>query len=318
MTVGGDGLIYAASDDGYMYVVDPAGWQVSRFATGRWLNYPVIADEDLIIVSDGRDYSPLITTDKNAIWAISRTSTGQHCDLCLIEDLNTDGNINFLDFALLLDDWLECTAPGHPCNYEAEPAYLTGDIDMDQYVFLSDLVSLADRWLNSERPARPPRTPGPLGPPPGWPTPPPEPPPKPRACFPADTPVWIEGALTKISAVAAGQKVGKSDCLALSGALQAIERLEQHEGSFDCRDILLETGDRISVVDSHCFMLESGRWAPVQDLKAGSRLKSMAGSVAVKTIAKRPTPFVGSVYNLKIKGSDRYFVGKPGLTVRDY
>ena len=319
LTVGDDGLIYAASDDGYMYVLDAAGWQVSRFATGQWLNHPVIANEHLIIVSDGRDYSPLVTTEKNAVWAISRSaSTGQHCDLCLIEDLNTDGNINFLDFALLLDDWLECTAPGHPCHYEAEPAYLAGDIDMDQYVFLSDLVSLADRWLNSERPPRPPRTPGPPGPPPGWPTPPEEPPPKPRACFPADTPVWIEGSLTKISAVAAGQKVGKSDCLAASGSLNAIERLEEHEGSFDCRDILLETGDRISVVDSHCFMLESGRWAPAQDLKTGSRLKSLDGSVIVKSIAKRQTPLAGKVYNLKIEGSDRYFVGKPGLTVRDY
>ncbi|UCG46260.1 MAG: PQQ-like beta-propeller repeat protein [Phycisphaerales bacterium] len=319
LTVGNDGLIYAASDDGYLYVVDAAGWQVSRFATGQWLNHPVIADEHLIIVSDGQDYSPLITTEKNAVWAISRSaSTGQHCDLCLIEDLNTDGNINFLDFALLLDDWLECTAPGHPCHYEAEPAYLTGDIDMDGYVFLSDLISLADRWLNSERPARPPRLPGPPGPPPGWPTPPDEPPPKPRACFPADTPVWIEGSLTNISNVTAGQKVGKSNCLAASGSLKAIERFEEHEGSFDCRDLLLETGERISVVDSHCFMLESGRWAPVQDLKAGSKLKSMNGSVAVKSIARRQTAFVGRVYNLKIKGSDRYFVGKLCLIVRDY
>jgi len=110
-------------------------------------------------------------------------------------------------------------------------------------------------------------------------------------CFLADTPVWIDGALVQISKVAAGQKVG---CLATA---KQIEKVQVHEGTFDYRDITLETGNRISVVDAHCFMLDSGQW------------------VAALT---RTMPFVGKVFNLKVSGSDQYMVGKDGVVVRDF
>jgi hypothetical protein len=35
-------------------------------------------------------------------------------------------------------------------------------------------------------------------------------------------------------------------------------------------------------------------------------------------MTKRPTPYVGKVYNLKVEGSDRYLVGKDAVIVRDY
>jgi len=64
--------------------------------------------------------------------------------------------------------------------------------------------------------------------------------------------------------------------------------------------------------------LDSGRWARVQELASGSRLMSLEGPVTVRSVTKRPLPCTGKVYNLKIKDSDRYLVGKDGVVVRDW
>ena len=138
-------------------------------------------------------------------------------------------------------------------------------------------------------------------------------PPKGRGCFLADTPVWVDGALVQISKVASGQTVGKLHC-----ALEQIEKLEEHDGAFECRDIVLESGNRISVVEAHCFMLDSGRWIPAQDLKSGLKLKTLNGTVGIKSVVTRTMPFVGKVYNVKVADSDQYAVGNDGLIVRDY
>jgi len=139
--------------------------------------------------------------------------------------------------------------------------------------------------------------------------------PKGRTCFLADTPVWVDGALVQISKVTAGQTVGKVGCLVT--AVQ-IEKLQEHQGTFECRDITLENGNRISVVAAHCFMLDSGRWVAAQNLRSGMRLKSLKGSVAIKSVVKRAASFVGKVYNLKVKDSERYLVGEDGVVVRDW
>jgi len=141
-----------------------------------------------------------------------------------------------------------------------------------------------------------------------------EPPIKARGCFLADMPVWVNGALVKISKAVAGQTIGKANCLAAA----SLEKLEEHQGSYVCRDITLENGNRISVVDAHCFMLDSGRWIAAQNLKSGMKLKSMKGAISIKSVVTRATPFVGKVYNLKVSNSDRYFVGKDGVVVRDW
>jgi prepilin-type N-terminal cleavage/methylation domain-containing protein len=145
------------------------------------------------------------------------------------------------------------------------------------------------------------------GPPPG---------PKPRGqCFPADTPVWVDGALVQISKVTAGQTIGKVGLVAMA---RRIEKLKEYEGSFECRDITLENGNRISVVDEHCFLLDTGRWIAAPDLKSGLKLKTLNGSVGIKSVVKRAVPFVGKVYNLKVKDGDRYLVGEDGVVVRDW
>ncbi|MCP4611656.1 MAG: prepilin-type N-terminal cleavage/methylation domain-containing protein [Planctomycetes bacterium] len=133
-----------------------------------------------------------------------------------------------------------------------------------------------------------------------------------RGCFLADTPVWINGALVQISKVIVGRKAG---CIATP---RQIEKLEEHQGSFVCRDIMLENGNRISVVDKHRFMLDSGKWIAAPNLQSGMKLKSMKGAVSIKSVVTRAMPFVGKVYNLKVAGSEQYFVGKDGLVVRDW
>ncbi len=134
------------------------------------------------------------------------------------------------------------------------------------------------------------------------------PPPKGRGCFLADTPVWVNGAMVKIS------KVDVTKCLTTA----SLEKLEVHQGSWVCRDITLENGNSISVVDAHCFMLDSGKWVAAQNLESGMSLKTMNGTVSIKSVVTRAMPFVGNVYNLKVSNSDQYNVGKDGVVVRDF
>jgi hypothetical protein len=139
------------------------------------------------------------------------------------------------------------------------------------------------------------------------------PPPKGRACFVAETPVWVDGKLVQISKVTAGQTVGKQLC-----GLWSLEKVEEHEGTFECRDIVLESGNSIGVVDAHCFMLDSGQWMAAQNLTSGLRLKTLTGTVGIKSVTKRAVPYTGKVYNLKVKSSDQYMAGKDMVIVRDY
>jgi hypothetical protein len=144
------------------------------------------------------------------------------------------------------------------------------------------------------------------------------PPPKGRACFVAGTFMWIDGGLMQISEVSPGQTPGKDLGTAPSSDRQYVEQVQEHEGTFECRDILLETGNSISVVDSHCFMLDAGCWTAAQHLTSSMRLKTLSGSVAIESVRTRDLPYTGKVYNLKVKNSDMYVVGEDGVIVRDY
>jgi len=148
LAVGSDGLIYAASDDGYLCAVNSDGEEIARFEGYGWLSFPVIAGDNTIIVSDAN----------NTVWAIG----GDDCEeqipvLHRPQDLNTDWAVNFLDFALLAADWLECTDREiYPyeteprCDYTGDEIYITADVDRNLYVDLDDIAALANRWLNGE------------------------------------------------------------------------------------------------------------------------------------------------------------------------
>ena len=110
LTVGDDGNIYAAGDDGCLYVVNPDGGEIARFQSKSWLNYPVIAADNTIIVADSRDNSMYITYESNKVYMItSQCPEGQMPDLCEPEDLNSDGIVNIMDVTLLAANWLDST-----------------------------------------------------------------------------------------------------------------------------------------------------------------------------------------------------------------
>ncbi len=137
-----------------------------------------------------------------------------------------------------------------------------------------------------------------------------------RACFAAGTLVWVDGAMLPIAKVAAGQGVGHSADMA---TLNEIELVQEHPGRWtECHDVILETGDCITVVGSHLFRVAEGLWVSVQQLRRGVSLETMNGVVEVAWVVRRTVPYVGTVYNLKIKDADEYFVGKAGVVVRDF
>jgi prepilin-type N-terminal cleavage/methylation domain-containing protein len=127
--------------------------------------------------------------------------------------------------------------------------------------------------------------------------------PKGRTCFIAETPVWTDGQSTQISDVTTSA---------------TIEQVQVHEGTFECRDVVFNTGDSVTVVDAHKFMLEDGQWIAAQNLTSGLKLKTQDGTVTVKSVTLRSTPYTGKVYNLKVKDSDQYMVGKDKVIVRDW
>lgn len=136
-------------------------------------------------------------------------------------------------------------------------------------------------------------------------------PPKGRACFLGETPVWINGQMVQISKVAAGQTISAL-------AVTSVEKLEEHEGTYECRDIVLESGNCISVVESHLFMLDSGQWVKAPQLISGMTLKTQNGTIGIKSVTTRAMPFVGKVYNVKVNNSHQYMVGEDAVIVRDY
>jgi prepilin-type N-terminal cleavage/methylation domain-containing protein len=127
--------------------------------------------------------------------------------------------------------------------------------------------------------------------------------PKGRTCFVAETPVWLDGQSTQISDVTTSA---------------TIEQVQAHEGTFEVRDVVFNTGDSVAVVDAHKFMLEDGQWVAAQNLTSGLKLKTQDGTVTVKSVTLRSTPYTGKVYNLKVKESDQYMVGKDKVIVRDW
>ena len=148
--------------------------------------------------------------------------------------------------------------------------------------------------------------------------------PKGRACFTGETGVWVDGTLVSISKVGVRRNVGRIDGAVVMDSslplpyLGKVQELQEHEGTFECHDILLQSGNRIGVAERHYFLTESGDWVAVQNLRMGTKLQTPNGSIGIVSITKRPMPYVGKVYNLKVEGSDRYLVGKDAVIVRDY
>jgi hypothetical protein len=130
--------------------------------------------------------------------------------------------------------------------------------------------------------------------------------------------VWVDGMVVPISKVVAGQVVRRSLCETQELWSDQVEEVQEHAGTFKCFDIVLESGNHIGVVGAHCFMLANGEWIAAQDLKSGLSLRTLQGTVRIKSVTVRATPYTGKVYNLKIKNLDEYIVGRDAVIVRDY
>jgi hypothetical protein len=148
-----------------------------------------------------------------------------------------------------------------------------------------------------------------------------------RVCFPGDTIVWVDAVPAPISTVVAGQVVSKPvnartvpslRQIVCSRQIESVDVHDESEGPWARYDVVLETGNRITVASSHYFLTESGRWASVQELTGCMRLVCLEGPIAVKSVAKSEVPCVGKVYNLKVRNGERYLVGKDGVIVRDW
>jgi parallel beta-helix repeat protein/predicted outer membrane repeat protein len=141
LTVGGDGLIYAACDDARLYVVDHNGQQIAQFEGDGALSFPTITFGRTIILSD----------TNNTVWAIGQYFCKDH-ELALhrLEDLTGDGVVDNADLAVLTADWLGCTDSEPPCDYQGSQRYLKGDVNKDLYVDFADFTQLANQWLNKE------------------------------------------------------------------------------------------------------------------------------------------------------------------------
>jgi hypothetical protein len=151
LAVGSDGLIYAASEDGYLSVVDSSGEEVSRFEGEEGLSCPVISSDGTLIVSDAN----------NTVWAIGEGDCeGEVSVLHRVEDMDGSGGVDYIDLAVLVNDWLssnECSpelfyypaSDEEPCTNDG-PLYITGDVDRSLYVDLMDYAMIADKWLSED------------------------------------------------------------------------------------------------------------------------------------------------------------------------
>ena len=71
LTIDARGWVYAACDDGHVYVVDDDGLQIGYWNASGWPTYPVIAADGTVLVGDSKDYSMLVTDAQNRVKALS-------------------------------------------------------------------------------------------------------------------------------------------------------------------------------------------------------------------------------------------------------
>jgi outer membrane protein assembly factor BamB len=282
--LGPDGTVYVSFDDPYLRAVDRRGrikWVTRLGDVGGFTM--AVGDDGLIYAAGDDGYLRVVTPEG--------TETAR---------FNSGG---WLNFPAITSDGVVIVADSRDnstlINYDSNIVWtITAQCGPDQP------INLGPPQAQPEHP------------------PPPEPqeppPPKGRSCFLGDTPVWIEGRLVRISHAISGQMAGKLDRDPATPSPGRIVRIEEHEGVFERYDVLLEAGDCIGVADSHYFLSTSGRWVDVRDLRAGTALQSLGEPVQVCRVTKSREPFAGKAFNLKIEETDRYFVGRDGIIVRDW
>ncbi|MCP4262179.1 MAG: S8 family serine peptidase [Planctomycetes bacterium] len=134
----GDGNI----EEDPLFVEGPLGnYYLSQISSGQGQDSPY--------VDAGSDYASYVdmlgrTTRTDEISDAGRVDIGYHhpgAEPCRLCDLVLDGVINFRDFAVLADRWLDdtCSEGNNWCN--------GADLTSDKYVDMRDIAFLADCWL---------------------------------------------------------------------------------------------------------------------------------------------------------------------------
>jgi hypothetical protein len=105
------------------------------------VSFPAIADDGTLIVSDAN----------NRVWAITNTPCENESPvLRWPADVQPSWTVDFTDFALIANNWLECTDPDNASCDETVSSYgvySTGDVDRNYYVNYEDVALLANEWL---------------------------------------------------------------------------------------------------------------------------------------------------------------------------
>lgn len=159
LTAGRDGLIYAASNDSNLYALNSGGLEIARFdSNDYWLNFPVVSSDNTLLIGDSRNNSLLISYDNNKVWAItSEGCAAQELDLYWQggpQDVNGDGVVDYLDVAVVAEDWLKCRACARYPDWglcarsmdHYDTTFAPGDVNRDRYVDFTDIALIAERW----------------------------------------------------------------------------------------------------------------------------------------------------------------------------
>ncbi len=181
MTIGQDDMIYAASDDHSLYMIDSQGVQVSvldRFGQDDYLEgpihdraknyaellYPVINSDGTLYVTQ-RDGSLLALTNQEC--------EGRPYELHSLGDINKDFSVTLLDFVKFDEQWNECLEEDaeytSPCDdfldyfYDGSHSsnevglypgqyrnYLEMDLNRDHSIDILDLAIFSEFWLISD------------------------------------------------------------------------------------------------------------------------------------------------------------------------
>ena len=147
VSVGADGLVYAAGDDRSLYVVSPTGEHLAYFDGAGWLAYPVVGPDGTVYVCQA-DASVGDASGDHRVWALTAEGCEDRVMLHRPTDVNGDRVVDLQDFAAFADDWMDTTANGSWPTVEA--VYFGGDVDRDRYVAVSDLLELSAGWLDQD------------------------------------------------------------------------------------------------------------------------------------------------------------------------
>jgi hypothetical protein len=147
MTASADNLLYAASDDKCMYVLNSNGKLMSEFIGTGYLSYPVIAGTGEVYVSDS----------SGALWMLKNDCTpGYPRMLWRVWDATKTGESTFADLAVMGRNWQKTTwdyrslYTSRPSRIVTTTDWLVGDLNRDAYVDFRDLMIIAEDWLSVE------------------------------------------------------------------------------------------------------------------------------------------------------------------------